>query len=55
MTLPKLMKWWPVEAREAYEERAAIKEFDGKMPRDQAEREAEAEVRQRWKAEALHA
>lgn len=55
MTLPKLMKWWPVEAREAYEERAAIKEFDGGMSRDQAEREAETEVRQRWKAEALHA
>lgn len=54
-TLPKLVKWWPAEAREAYEERAAIKEFDGRMPRDQAEREAETEVRQRWKAEALHA
>lgn len=55
MTLPRLVKWWPAEAREAFEERAAIKEFDGGMPRDQAEREAEAEVRQRWKAEALHA
>lgn len=46
VSLPKLVRWWPAAAREAYEERAAIKEFDGGIPREQAEREAEAEVRQ---------
>lgn len=30
--------------REAFEERAAIKEFLGNMPREQAEREARKEV-----------
>lgn len=31
---------WPAWAREDYEERAAIKEHSGRLPRDVAEREA---------------
>ena len=33
--------------REEFEERAAIKEFLGNMPREQAEREAREEMRKR--------
>jgi hypothetical protein len=31
---------WPADERERWEERAAIMEFDGGLPRDQAERAA---------------
>ena len=31
---------WPPDLREAYEERAAIMEFDGGLPREEAERQA---------------
>lgn len=41
---------WPEAARVRFEERAAIREFDGGMTRAQAEREAEQDVRRAWKA-----
>jgi len=31
---------WPPYLREAYEERVAIMEFDGELPREEAERQA---------------
>ena len=37
-------------AEEEYQERAAIKEFLGNMPREQAEREAREEMRKRVSA-----
>jgi pantothenate kinase len=43
--LPVDRKRWPQFARECFEERAAIKEHDGKMTREQAEKEAENEIR----------
>lgn len=49
--LPQVVARWPLAAREAFEERAAIKEFDGRLPRQQAEREAEEEVRAWWRAQ----
>ena len=39
---------WPAEAREAWEERAAILEYDARMERGRAERAAEHIVRDRW-------
>ena len=36
---------WPDERRDAYEERCGIMEFDGLIPREEAERLAEAEAR----------
>lgn len=46
--LPALVKWWPPEAREEWEERAAVLEFDARMSRERAERAAEHIVRERW-------
>ena len=46
MTLSALITEWPEDARAHYEERAAIREYLGREPRDRAERAAEAEVRQ---------
>ena len=43
--LPPDLAYWPADARESVEERAAIMEFDGGLPRDAAEREAERCVR----------
>jgi len=43
--LPPDLAAWPADARESVEERAAIMEFDGGLPRDVAEREAERCVR----------
>ena len=34
------LKAWPAEAREEFEERAAIMEYDGGLPRQEAERKA---------------
>lgn len=34
--------------KELYEERAAIKEFDGGLPRKQAEEEARIEIKWMW-------
>ena len=50
--LPADRAAWPSEAREGFEERAGIMEFDGDLPREIAEREAERCVRvdhaRRW-------
>ena len=43
--LPAALADWPGEALESWEERSAICEFDGGLPRDAAEREAERCVR----------
>jgi hypothetical protein len=45
MQLPRNREDWSAFWRELYEERAGIKEFDGKLPRPMAEREAETEIR----------
>jgi len=41
---------WPDDAREAWQERAAIMEHDGLLDRNEAERQAEARVRREWAA-----
>lgn len=46
--LAALVKHWPVEAREEYEERVAILEYDARMTRERAERAAENIIRERW-------
>lgn len=43
--LPGDVAAWPEDAREHFEERAAIMEYDGGLTRAEAERRAEAEVR----------
>jgi hypothetical protein len=40
---------WPEDAREEYEERAAIMEFEGGLSRQEAEILAEVSVRERWR------
>jgi len=45
MTLAPSIDHWPTKWREAYHERAAIMEFDGRMSRADAEREAEKSTR----------
>jgi len=45
LALPGDIAEWPADAREHFEERAAIMEYDGGLPRVEAERLAEAEVR----------
>lgn len=47
--LPSSRSAWPAEAREDFEERAAIMEFDGGLDRAEAERLAAASVRLRLK------
>lgn len=42
----------PFEWREAYEERAAIMEFDARLPRERAEAQALADVWARWRSSA---
>jgi hypothetical protein len=44
LTLPRLA-YWPIRWRDDYMERAAIMEYDGRMSRRDAEREAEKDVR----------
>jgi len=47
--LPSLLHWprlWPEPWKSLWEERSAIKEYDGKMERAVAEREAAQELRQ---------
>jgi len=51
-SLPWLTCEWPAEWLYLYRERAAIKEFDGRMDRARAEREAEREVRAMAKGKA---
>lgn len=43
--LPWDISAWPEFARDTYEERAAIREFDGGAARQDAERDAERDVR----------
>jgi hypothetical protein len=50
LTLPARVEDWHEDAREAYEERAAILEFDALMPRREAERQAKRMVRARFLA-----
>ena len=45
MTLPASVRDWPVWARDVYEERAAIMEYDARLPLSVAEAEAERMVR----------
>jgi hypothetical protein len=56
VTLGPDVRTWPSEWREEYEERAAIVEVLGKVPRARAEEQAERIVRERArKAPALPA
>ena len=48
MNLPASVHYWPPAAKEEYEERAAIAEFDGKLSSRDAERLAEQLIRQAW-------
>lgn len=45
MTLPPKLEYWDRAWREAYEERAAIIEFCANLPRAEAERRAESDIR----------
>lgn len=47
MNLPPNIAAWPWKWREAFEERAAIMEFDAQLSRQQAELLAEHEIRER--------
>ena len=44
--LPRTITEWPRRWREAYEERAALLEYDGGLPRDAAEHQAEDFMRE---------
>jgi len=46
--LPLIVDRWPAPARDRFEERAAIMEFDGGLTRPAAEREAEKLTRAQW-------
>lgn len=46
--LPACLADWPDDALEAFKERASIVEFDGCLPRVDAERLAEQRVRLEW-------
>jgi hypothetical protein len=52
--LARTPRSWPDDLREAFEERAAIMEFDGGLTRDEAELWAELSARER-RAEAIDA
>jgi hypothetical protein len=47
--LPANPSDWPPPAKEDYEERAAILEYEANMPRADAEREAERLTREKWR------
>jgi len=47
--LPQRVEDWPEDARDHFEERAAIMEFGGCMPRADAVRRADACIREWWK------
>jgi hypothetical protein len=51
--LPQRIEDWPEDARDHFEERAAIMEVGGCLPRAEAERRAEAIVRERWRRSLL--
>ena len=46
--LPAAVADWPADWRERFEERAGIMEYDGRLPRPEAERRAEALVREAY-------
>ena len=46
--LPAKVEDWPAGARDHFEERAGLMEHHGCLPRDEAERRAEASVRAWW-------
>lgn len=46
--LPPIVDRWPAAVRDRFEERAAIMQFDGCMPRDRAERLSEELTRSQW-------
>ena len=48
MKLPYRRVDWPEEAREDFEERAALMEYDGGLTRPEANRRAAAVVRAQW-------
>ena len=50
MMLPRSMLAWDQDALDEFEERAAIREYLGKMPRARAEAAAERDVRAMWEA-----
>ena len=45
MTLPRKLEDWPTDARNLYEERAGILEYEANFPRWKAEIMAERDVR----------
>jgi len=47
--LPAALADWPAEWRERYEERAAIMEYDGSLPREEAEHRAQELVRESFR------
>jgi len=51
MMLPDKLEDWPEKYLELWAERAAIMEYQGNVPRDEAEQLAEADTRERAKAE----
>ena len=50
MILPWLISEWPADAREDYEERAAILQYDARLPKDRAEAIAEEWCRKAHRA-----
>lgn len=46
--LPHRLDYWPLDAREAWEERAAIRHFEGLLDLGEAEELAELDVRCEW-------
>ena len=53
--LPALVRDWPEAAREWWEERAAVLEYDARMSRSRAERVAEHIAREWWSKRSAHA
>ena len=53
LVLPSSLTAWPETWRSAFEERAGIIEFDGNIPRDDAERYAEACVRREYQQQQV--
>lgn len=47
-SIPSRITDWPDDAREAYEERAAIMEYDGGLARGMAEYCAAGRIRAEW-------
>lgn len=47
--LPAAFADWPQDARDWFEERAAIREHEGRLPRVEAERLAEDDTRRWWR------